>query len=245
MLPARHPITPYTTDAYLNHSPFQADGLPLKVRERVHRVNAVGYGPLSSAATASPIRTRCRARPLPDRKGTCITRQDGGIGGAPRNRTARCFVGVWFTARWVCRIPHAPYWWTLPGSNWRHPACRAGALPTELKARIWRRLASRNKSAMLDLVIAPRRSAKPASETRPATALARHGEDVSQLREFGAGCGSRTRLDSLEGYCTSPICQARIFTTKFPTPSPQIVVLRRNAEKRNAEKPHSQRLSVS
>ena len=29
---------------------------------------------------------------------------------------------------------------------------------------------------MFGLVIAPRRSAKPASETRPATALARYGE---------------------------------------------------------------------
>ncbi len=66
----------------------------------------VGHGPLSSAATAGPIRAHHRARPLPDRKGTRITRRDGGI------------------------------WWTLPDLNRPHPACRAGALPNELKAQV-------------------------------------------------------------------------------------------------------------
>ncbi len=37
----------------------------------------------------------------------------------------------------------------------------------------WRRLTSGNKGRLFDLVVAPRRSAKPASETSPATALAR------------------------------------------------------------------------
>ena len=174
-------------------------------------------------------------------------------------------------------------WWTLPGSNWRHPACRAGALPTELKARIWRRLTPGNEGQISDLIIAPRRSAKPASvDVRPPrwhdeagpsllegiqidsvdgtrTRIARcspsspglpfsarpdgfqsvanrtpmsrlflplkyHGlsSPCAHDEEIGAGCGSRTRLDSLEGYCTRPICQARIFTTKSLIPYPQI-----------------------
>ena len=49
---------------------------------------------------------------------------------------------------------------------------------------------------MFDLVIAPRRSAKPASETRPATALAQYCEDnrvTPELVKFGAGCGSQSR----------------------------------------------------
>ena len=28
-------------------------------------------------------------------------------------------------------------WWAMTGSNCRHPACKAGALPAELIARIW------------------------------------------------------------------------------------------------------------
>ena len=67
-------------------------------------------------------------------------------------------------------------WWTWTESNRRHSACRADALPTELQAHKWRRLIPGNEGQMSDLIIAPRRSAKPASETRPAAALARYGE---------------------------------------------------------------------
>ena len=28
-------------------------------------------------------------------------------------------------------------WWAMTGSNCRHPACKAGALPAELIAHIW------------------------------------------------------------------------------------------------------------
>ncbi len=48
------------------------------LRATFGRVNAAGHGPLSYAATASPIRAHRRARPLPDRKGLRITRRNGG-----------------------------------------------------------------------------------------------------------------------------------------------------------------------
>ncbi len=90
--------------------------------------------------------------------------------------------------------PHYPAergnWWTLPESNRPPSACKANTLPTELKARVWRRLTPSDKGSAFNLVIAPRRSAQQADEIRPATAPARHGEDISRLREFGAGCGS-------------------------------------------------------
>ena len=75
------------------------------LRAGISRINVVGYSPLSSAATAGPIRAHHRTRPLPDRKGTRITRRDGGI------------------------------WWTLPATIRPPPTCRAGALPNELKAQ--------------------------------------------------------------------------------------------------------------
>ena len=28
-------------------------------------------------------------------------------------------------------------WWTMTGSNCRHPACKAGALPAELIVHMW------------------------------------------------------------------------------------------------------------
>ena len=82
-------------------------GIPDRVNSTCHSqlFALMEHGPLSSAATAGPIRAHHRARPLPDRKGTRITRQDGGI------------------------------WWTWTESNRRHSACRADALPTELQAR--------------------------------------------------------------------------------------------------------------
>ena len=39
------------------------------------------------------------------------------------------------TGRRDNRYTTAPYWWAMTGSNRRHPACKAGALPAELIAR--------------------------------------------------------------------------------------------------------------
>jgi hypothetical protein len=34
-------------------------------------------------------------------------------------------------------IPNYVWWWSLTGSNRRHPACKAGALPAELRPHLW------------------------------------------------------------------------------------------------------------
>lgn len=75
------PRTPIST------FPRITDGLPLKFRERDHRVNVVGYGPLTSAATASRHASSFQSLLFTRPEGICITRQNGGIGGPSRTRT--------------------------------------------------------------------------------------------------------------------------------------------------------------
>ena len=87
MLPARHPMPPDATVAYRGIVEIKGPTAIGFLRAGISRVNAVGHGPLSSAATASPIRTHHRARPLPDRNGIRITRRNGGIGGPCQTRT--------------------------------------------------------------------------------------------------------------------------------------------------------------
>src|SRR5690606_3853214 len=64
----------------------------------------------------------------------------------------------------VLRLPIAhfrvpPTWWSLTGSNRRHPACKAGALPAELRPRIpW-----------LDHIMCP--TALPVRTTQPTGTL--------------------------------------------------------------------------
>lgn len=70
----------------------------------------------------------------------------------------------------LCTRPHhSGIWWTLPGSNRRHPACKAGALPSELKAR--------------DLLTKPPRR-------HPPLTVPGKGGAPSKKHEFGAGSRS-------------------------------------------------------
>jgi hypothetical protein len=43
--------------------------------------------------------------------------------------------GEWKGTIWKGRISEGGVWWALQGSNLRHSACKADALPTELSAR--------------------------------------------------------------------------------------------------------------
>ena len=73
-----HDVPCQTPHAAGYHTPLDAStnparwylGRPLPPHQAPGLSQCVGHGPLSSVATASPIRTHCRARSLPDRNGT-------------------------------------------------------------------------------------------------------------------------------------------------------------------------------
>lgn len=52
---------------------------------------------------------------------------------ARRRNANQCFLTDDFTRRLTERIPRAVIWWSRTGSNRRPPACKAGALPAELR----------------------------------------------------------------------------------------------------------------
>lgn len=64
----------------------------------------------------------------------------------------RCLCGAGLSTRSVCRFHHEDgSWYSLLASNQRPPACKAGALPTELSERCrWRRIAVSIRSPPVD-----------------------------------------------------------------------------------------------
>lgn len=59
-------------------------------------------------------------------------------GGEPRNRTACCQRRQIYSLLGLPNPSLSENWWTLPGSNRPPPACKASALPNELKAQVQR-----------------------------------------------------------------------------------------------------------
>ena len=53
-----------------------------------------------------------------------------GIEPTSSSHNESCFPILSYTASIISK------WWVLPGSNWRHSACKADALPTELRTHV-------------------------------------------------------------------------------------------------------------
>jgi hypothetical protein len=118
---------------------------------------------------------------VPDLAGRARCSERSPLHDVRQHASAECPRGTWADAKRSFADEFSPGWWSQTGSNRRPPACKAGALPTEL----WPLFAAANSGRR------PQSERPPASASlaarQPSYRRARRAEAAERRRLVGLG----------------------------------------------------------